>query len=650
MPDPQMPKVRDESGALVTPKVRDEQGQLLTPEAQQGFWSSLWEQVNPINVGTGLVQMVRMAANPGLAGGAYVDQLATAVRDRSPLAAVPLIGPPAQKAANQLRAGNVSGSAGTILGAFGPVAVGEVLPTKIPGIAKSRNPEVARAMDLSLREGVPLGLAAASDRPNLLRAQFVADAGSLAGFIDRQTPVAQGFKQFGARLAEEVRPGVSTTKQVAGTEQVKALRNVRTQAKLDASDAAERLTEIAENHVEPRPVIRPDAEGKPTTVMVDMALPIDRGEAQAAFAPVLERMARTYPSTQQLSSKAFQAVKNIVEGDQYAPLQAVLDDLSAIGERARPSGKAGSRNAREGALAFAYRKLSSAVENALDGIGPDAAEARKMLEARNASTTTKWQVEEELAMLGQPRPRGRTKLTEIRGATAANRLLQPGDANLELLQQVQQRTPAEPANLGRAWLEDRLRKSFSHGDLTGTRKMLDDWDALGDQTKAIIFPDRGVRGRINDYMLAMKKWSESPNASGTGAINVTANILRGAIGAATGTAAAGVTPGLGPLLGYQVGLSAASLALHSPMLARIFTRDLTAPLRAIAQTGTAGTLMAQTQPPSAASLRSATAPAKPETPAEDVPAVVKAAGPGIHTLSDGSVWKVDASGTVTKLK
>lgn len=652
MPDPQQPTYYDpDTGKPVAQKFYDpDTGEVVEKKTKkQGFFSSLWELANPPAIADGLVQMGKWMMNPAGAG-IEIGQTSKAYLDQGkPLGAVPLIGPPAQKAADQIRNEDYGGAAGTMTGMFLPEAFGRVSPTGRVAI-RSRKAPVAAAVDTAISEGVPLGLADVGVR-NAARLGFAADATSIAGFRDWSAPVIQGFETWGGRIREQQRPGPRVTPEEAGAGVSQRQRAGMASEAAKQDTAFGTIRQVAGQHVEMRPVIRPDANGNPVTVMEPMAAPVDVRAVKAALAPEVKRLDGLLTDAQKANDPGYTIMRNLLKGDDFMPLDSLLEQLSAVGEKQRGTKDAGLRSKGQGKASLVWSKLNTALDQAVAALGPDAPVVRQALSEGRSATKAKYGHAAILKRLGQtndiPEP-----------VTAYEKLVLPEDKSIGILSRVAQHSPAEAVNVGRAWLEARIGRAFRHGDVEATRSILNEWESLGPKTKDILYPDPQVRQQITDFMLSLRTWAESPNPSGTGAINAMLQSIKPWMqwASAGGTGAAATA--MPQVLAGQAIWSGVDVALHSKLLAKLATRGLTLPSRAAQQAvGAAGTMGAmagyepeQYTPPTTPSLTSATAPPKPETAQADIPPTLQGAKPGTYTLKNGTVWKVDAAGGVTQLK
>ncbi|HXJ76576.1 MAG TPA: hypothetical protein VNM37_27210, partial [Candidatus Dormibacteraeota bacterium] len=154
------------------------------------------------------------------------------------------------------------------------------------------------------------------------------------------------------------------------------------------------------------------------------------------------------------------------------------------------------------------------------------------------------------------------------------------DAGIERLRQVAQEAPDEMPKVGRAWLEDLFTKAQAQGGFTGADGMYAKWQALGPETKKIIFQnDPGLVSDLDKFFLGAKKLAENPNPSGSAVLAVAAgsgNLL-------VNHPATGI-----PL---AIGAGALSKMMHTRAGVQLLTRGLRMPLSAPARALTAGQIL-----------------------------------------------------------
>ena len=673
MAEPQSPIQYDKTGNPIKPDYYDGAGNPVyktTREASSkyspGVLGGLYEAFDPVAMVKGAYDLATGKAlnDVAVAGfqtgaesrrqfdlGNYTEAGNTLLRN------MPVLGPYFRR----MEAGDTSGAVAYGAGMIAPSVLGEVVPRNVNVGMKSRTPEVAKAMDFAMKEGVPLGAAKASGSPALNRVSYAADTGSVAGLMDWERGVISAYEKLGKKVASGVEPTVAgTTPQIAGSKMADSMRRVMQQHADDANTAYGEADKIAEQYVQSRPVTRTEvkknAKGKnekvQVTRQVDMAVPIDMSTAKKELAPILDELDAdpnwTLPRKE--ADPGYQALSNLVNGDDFVPLSRARKLASAIGRLQEGSGKTGIRKGGEGLAAYGYGALADAIDEGIAAIGADAPKLAGALKRGAEATKAKWSVDTALGRLGQG------KNTYKEGLDAFRPLLEPHDANINQLADVQSKVPELMPELGRAALEERLTKMFENGSLEYAKTTLNWWNSIGQKTKNALYSAESQKN-ITDLLVSMDTYAKSANPSGSGGINATMGLMRDTARIIGPTMSGAATVGVSTVspwaaIGYQLIASGTSVALHSPRLARLLVRDLTIPTGPIAQAagmgGTAGIVASQSaQTPT---VSSATAPPKSETPAENVPAVVKAAGPGTHTLSDGTVWKVSSDGTITKLK
>jgi hypothetical protein len=264
----------------------------------------------------------------------------------------------------------------------------------------------------------------------------------------------------------------------------------------------------------------------------DMGLPVDLTGAKAALQPLYDQMKRQMPITQQQSSPGLKAIENILDAEDYGPLSQVDRDLSAIKAVARQHGGIGK---------MAVAQLDRAVRQAAANGGPMAVKA---LEEGRQATIAKYQTQDVLDAL----PGG--KMEEP--VAVFNRATAPKDAGIEFLRAVKEHTPDAVPQIARAKLEDLLAQSPD--------KAFAEWQKLGAQTRAALFPSVGHAQALEHLFLLQKRMSTNANPSGTAYV-----ASLGVQGAAFWT-----NP-IESILG-QTGAAGLSAALHSPAVTRALTR------------------------------------------------------------------------------
>src|SRR5690606_19850741 len=78
--------------------------------------------------------------------------------------------------------------------------------------------------------------------------------------------------------------------------------------------------------------------------------------------------------------------------------------------------------------------------------------------------------------------------------------------------------------IARAYLEGLMEKATAAGGFKRADGLWADWQRLGPETKAVLFPDRGLRNDLNNFFLLAKKAAENPNPSGTASVLTVTNL------------------------------------------------------------------------------------------------------------------------------
>ncbi len=293
-----------------------------------------------------------------------------------------------------------------------------------------------------------------------------------------------------------------------------------------------------------KPALPPSAMDVPTALEgtrethAPMALPVPYADVKTALKPIYDQLARQLPLTQRQSDPGFNAIGQILDGPDWAPLSQADRDLSAIKTVARERG---------GLAKVAVQKLGAAVNQAAVDAGPEVSRA---LSQGRAATVAKYAATDVLESL---------KAEPVR---TINAMTAPKDAGIQALRTVTREVPQLAPQIARAWLEDRLQLATADGGFTHADKLAADWSKLGTQTKALLFPKAGQVADLDHFFLLAKKMAVNPNPSQTAYV---ASI--GAQGAAL------VTNPVASIVG-QVGAAGLAALMHNPTAVRLLTRGV----------------------------------------------------------------------------
>lgn len=524
----------------------------MPPQEDRGsatgrFVSNLWEKVNPVAIASGLYDAVRHPIDTakGIVH-AHADQLRQAreaFSERRYIEAgghtgaglLPVFGPMAGAAGEQMAEGDVAGGLGSALGILaGPAAAkGSVNVVRAgaragrAAVAGHLTPpaEQAAAVKWALDQGVPVDPATATGSSAVRRVRSIADS-SLGGNVaaDRAAKLrAASMENLGRNLAGQAAPAAATAESAGA-----AIRGgVEAAIRKAATNA-----DVAYGRVR--------SAGDP---MVNLA------PAKAALTPIYDALMRKRELTGQLmgaEGRAAVALDSLVGGADRAPLSVVdaaLGDLKAL---ARGAEMPELRSVGQGLAAEAVRNLESAVQTTAKAAG-----VWDDLRAGRDATIAKWGASDVRDLL------------RAEPVQTFRMLTQAGDAAIDRLRDVRRVAPGELPKVGRAYLDGLIETATAEGGFGRGAKLWADWAKLGDETKALLYPEKALRTELDHFFLVGKKLAEDVNPSGSTKLIVP--VLQGS------TAAAG-----GPLAvaGSVISGYALSRMLNSPATARLLTKGM----------------------------------------------------------------------------
>lgn len=511
------------------------------------FLSNAGEMLNPITMVKGVAQAIAnpidtasalMAAQAGegrkaladAKAGRYVEMLG-----HGAAAALPLLGPAAAAAGEQIASGDIAGGLGKAAGLIAPAVVGAAVPkaTKVPAVAKAADPLAAEAVEFGLRHGVPIDAATATGNRFVKAAQHVADR-SLGGSLvagkaaQRQT---EGLATIGEQLAAKANPAPVSASQ-AGAAAQRGVNTIVKGQRLLADDAYETLRAI-------------EAIRNP--------MPVDLVPVKTAIEPLARQLAAKQRVTGSLMGKEATAAAKIdalLSGPDTVPLSvadAALSDLKALARSDHPD----LRSVGQGEAARVVQDLHKAVDAAAASGGPQAVSA---LREGRLATEAKYAAAKVLKKL-EGADRSKSPATAFRGLTSS------GDIGAKNLKDVLTHAPDAKPLIGRAVLDNLI----SH-PTAGAAKTYADWERLGPDTKRLLFDADHVKD-LDRFFRLRKMVADNPNPSGT------AHTLL--------TAGQGGLVISNPLAGGAVQVAGAALSalLHSKTGARLLSQGFTIPVR-----------------------------------------------------------------------
>lgn len=448
---------------------------------------------------------------------------------------IPIIGPAAAAAGEQIGEGDIAGGLGKGVGLIAPMLVGAAVPksAKMPAVARNADALSAEAVEFGIQKGVPIDAATATGNRFVKTLQHVSDrslGGSLVAGRAAQRQ-AEGLATIGERLAERAHPAKVGASE-AGAVAQRGVNSVVKEQRIAADDAYDTLRAI-------------EAIRDP--------MPVSLAQVKTAIQPVADRLAQKKAVTGALMGKEATAaakIEALLSGPDAVPLSvadAALSDLKQLARSNHPD----LRTVGQGAAARVVTELHRAVDAAAAAGGPDAVAA---LNAGRVATQAKYGAAAVLRKL-EGADRSKSPAAAFRNLTSAD------DLGAKTLRDVLTQTPKAKPVIGRAVL-DRL---IDH-PTAGAAKTYADWERLGPDTKRLLFDADHVKD-LDRFFRLRKMMAENPNPSGTAQTML-----------AAGQGGLILT---NPLSGIavQFGGAALSTLLHSKAGAKLLTRGLTIPVR-----------------------------------------------------------------------
>lgn len=493
---------------------------------------------------------------------------------------LPVFGPQAAAAGEQIGSGDVAGGLGRGVGlganlASGRIASGVKNAVRVAPL-KNANPKVAAAVEQGAAAGVPVDLATASGNAFVVNAQKGLGQTIGGSVVGGRAARRQGeaLEAHGRDLADDVHPSAMTPES-AGANTMDAL-HARVQSLSREADTAYAALRKFEEQAAPQTVQTTTtgtvAGGGQVAVPQpkQVKLAVDVKAAKDALRPLYDDLMRQANELnipmQGGRARALAALDRLMNADDVASLSVVdaaLGDLKAL-QRSLDDIDTSSASA---ITSTSVKMLDRQVVQTARNAGPDVLQA--LLDGRKA-TVGKYHANDVLESLG-----GEIRAGAVKGEPvgAFRRMKQADDLGLRRLQQVARETPQQLPQIGRAVLDDLFQTATQEGGLSRADGMFRAWNSLGNETKKLLFSKPGQVQSLDNFFLLAKKVSENPNRSGTALVSISGAELA-AIG---GGLATGNIPALLTSAGFGLTSAMLTKALYSPRLVRLLTQGLTIP-------------------------------------------------------------------------
>jgi hypothetical protein len=287
-------------------------------------------------------------------------------------------------------------------------------------------------------------------------------------------------------------------------------------------------------------------------------------QTKAALRPVYERLMRKKELTGSLmgdEGRAITALDALIGAEDFAPLSVVDAALGDLKAAARGAAMPELRSNGQGIAALAVQELEAAVQAKAKSVG-----VWDDLRAGRDATIAKWTAAETLDKL-RAEPVQTFRL-----------LTSGGDAAIDKLREVKRLAPAEMPKIGRAYLDGLLDTATAEGGFGREAKLWAEWQKLGPETKAVLYPDPALRSALDNFFLIGRKMAENPNPSGSALVG--------------GLTAQGFMTLIDPVTSAATAIGGFTLSklLNSPSTAKLLTQAMQTPKTATAAKGLAARL------------------------------------------------------------
>ena len=530
-------------------------------EAAQGLYASqrqLWDE--------GTAREEAAAAEPGLSG--YLGGLEGRVRKSA--AMVPLLGPRIAQAQDFFGAGDPASGAGALIDVAGQIATmrgPSGRATIVPPAFKPRlNPKEAAAVAAGrARDPHLVDVATASGSPFALKLQRASEATYAGSPVAETAALTRG--EVLPRWAEDLGAGAGppATPLTAGEAVKGGVQTYIDARQARANRAYDKFRDIEANApVQQVPVgttnqWTPQGTLQTVPVLGPMRMPVDLRAAKAQLRPLYDQLTHGMGITQQQASPGLHVLKQVLDGPDFAPASIVERDLGVVKSLARTDEAGGVRTVSQGLASKGVQTLSDAVDAAVAQAGPD---ARRALDVGREATKAKHGAKDILASLASGK---------AEDVGAFRQLVQPKDASLGFLKDVQKLAPREIPKVARATLEDIFRTQTETGGWTRATGAFAKWQQLGPETKRILFGAAQTKA-LDDFFLLGKMLERSPNPSGTALTMAGVGSLLDAVR----------NPGVGIPTLFFAGQIAK--LMHSPAGVKLLTEGLTIPAGSVRAT------------------------------------------------------------------
>jgi len=560
---------------------------------------------NPVKTGKSYLQgMADIGGQVGTAAkeGRYGEALA-----RLPgflTSAVPGVGAPYNEAVTQAISGDPGGSVGTVasmvgnflLGSKGPKLAEGMLnvPTRLRGMIAPNvnNPVQESALQWAENQKIPMSVGQRSGQAGIQRVEQGLENAPGAStkaqtfYRNQQDAIAK----TGDRIAQQVSP--TTTNEYGAAQAINQRLQQRIARIKSQSDnlydqvraGAAKNQQSVQVGTQTSPVVGPNGQPLTTPVMQVLDSPIDLNVQRAQLQPIWDDINRLMPEARKASSPAYSALKDLM-GSKDSQMSAMDFDkfLGAVKAISRDGASPYLTNQSQALarkiITGGEQQLTQALAKADPTIPATLKSARNTVRAYYSTADLLDDI---------------NNVNQEPGVLFDN-LTRGGDRVVNTLKDLSKVAPKELSTVGRVFIEDLLNKATKEGGFKRAPGMLQAWDRLGPETKALMFGKQA--NDIDQFMLAAKALTTDKNPSGTAKM-IAALGPYGAAGAALFSALTGNPLAVGAVATEMATARAAANLLFTPGIGKSFTATTTSLPGAATTTGIGAASQQRTFPAS----------------------------------------------------
>jgi hypothetical protein len=391
-----------------------------------------------------------------------------------------------------------------------PGMVRESLPFPVRPLQSTLNPVQQAGVNYMLGEGVPLTASQITGNPYVKAKEAITAHQPFGAEPARRFAAGtqEAITGLSERLAGEVHPEPVTPYEggkAAGDALDRQISELNLKENDAYKDAWQHVGKPEFNEkvaVRREPVV--DESGQPTgqtkDIYGDVNMPVDVRWMKDIARREIPKYEYGLSTLQQETNKTYTILKKILSGPDHITAEQAEESLKGLKAEARGAESPDLRNVSQGTAAQLIPELQRGVNAAVAKTGQEAIDgllAGRKLHAQKM----------EIADIAD-------KLRE-EPVKAFDQLTMARDSGIDYLKQIADRAPGVMPKLGRAYLENLFDMATAEGGWARAAGIFKKWESLGDQTKALLFPNASQRQALDRFFLSTKMIGDPINPSGT---------------------------------------------------------------------------------------------------------------------------------------